>query len=458
MTRIVTLDIHNYEEKFRQAAAQLSASTITDRNKAFILAYRDACLLQQTCGKVRLIRVIGALLLFARQLGKDFDQATREDLQRLVSSMLTRQPPYSPETISTYKAIIKRFYTWLGAPNEFGAKAPAPAIVTWITTHVRARDKKKLQRNQLLLPSDIEKVINITQNARDKALDAVLWETGGRIAEIGNLQLKHATKNDVGYTLEVTGKTGTRSVLIVSSAPFLAQWLNVHPFRTDPEAPLWVHYQFSVQPLQMKYDTIRTLLRNQFQRAGIEKHVYPHLFRHSRATYVLASGLMTEAQAKAYFGWTPNTDQLATYAHLLASDANIAILRENHLAPTVEVHEELQATKCYRCGELNPSNADYCTRCNAVLNLAKAYEHQQLHDAKENLLRSMFKVLVEKGLVDEAARAVHDAGLGETLKRLALHVTGEQNIASNIPLPPIALPTAPSVKQDIRPSETNPVV
>jgi integrase/recombinase XerD len=451
MARSVTLDIHNYDEKFEQAAAQVSASTISDRNKAFIFAYRDACLLQQTCGRVRLIRVVGVLLLFARQFGKDFDQATREDVQRLVSGLLTKQPPYSPETIGTYKAILKRFYTWLLAPNEFSTKAPAPAIVGWITTHVRARDKKKLQRNQLLFPSDIEKVISVTQNARDKALTAVLWETGGRIAEIGNLQLKHATKNDVGYTLEVTGKTGTRSVLIVSSAPFLAQWLNVHPFRTDPEAPLWVHYQFSAQPLQMKYDTIRTLLIKQFQHARIDKRVYPHLFRHSRATYVLASGLMTEAQAKAYFGWTPNTDQLATYAHLLASDANAAILRENHLAPTVEVHDELQATKCYRCGELNATNNDYCTKCNAVLNLQKAYEHQQLHDAKENLLQSMFKVLVEKGLVDEAARAVHDAGLGETLKRLALHHTGEQNIASNSS-PNVALKAPPpDVKENAAP-------
>jgi cytochrome c553 len=173
---------------------------------------------------------------------------------------------------------------------------------------------------------------------------------------------------------------------------------------------------------------------------------------------VLASGIMTEAQAKAYFGWSPNSEQLATYAHLLASDANAAILRENNLAAKQEVAEELRAITCYRCHELNAPTNDYCTKCNAVINLHKAYEHQQLHDAKENLLRSMFKVLVEKGLVDDAARAVHDAGLGDTLKRLALHVTGEQNIASNTPLPPSIAPVTPGVKQDVRPSETNPVV
>jgi cytochrome c553 len=178
----------------------------------------------------------------------------------------------------------------------------------------------------------------------------------------------------------------------------------------------------------------------------------------TRATYVLASGLMTEAQAKAYFGWSPNSDQLTTYAHLLASDANSAILRENNLVPKQTASDELHAITCYRCHELNAPTNDYCTKCNAVIRLHKAYEHQQLHDAKENLLRSLFKVLMDRGLVDEAARAVHDAGLGPTLKAVALHESGKQNIASNTPLPPTAFDGATSVKQDPPPRETNPAM
>jgi len=208
-----------------------------------------------------------------------------------------------------------------------------------------------------------------------------------------------------------------------------------------------VHYHFANQPQQLRYGTIRNLLVGYFQRAGITKRVHPHLFRHSRATYVLANGLMTDAQAKAYFGWTPNTNQLATYAHLLASDANAAILRENKLVATTENHDELRAAKCYRCGELNASLAEYCTRCNAVLDLHKAYEHQQLHDLKEQLLTKIFKPQAEKGPVEDPSREIHDAGLGATLKRLARHITGTENIASNTVTRAIALnatvPTTP---------------
>jgi len=453
--RSMPLDIHNYDKKFMQTEAQVRTGAISERNKELIFRYRDACLLAETCGRVRLIRVMGVLLLFGQLVGKDFDQATRDDLQQLLTTLMAHQPPYSPETLSTYKSILKRFYTWLANPNEFSTRASAPPLVSWIATHVRVKDKKKLQRNELLLPSDVEKVVEIGHTPRDKALVAVMWETGARIAEVGNLQLKHVTKAEYGYTLDLNGKTGMRTVLVVSSAPLLTTWLNVHPFRNNPEAPLWTRHHYDTEPQQMKYDTIRNFIVTQFRRVGITKRVYPHLFRHSRSTYVLASGLMTEAQAKAYFGWTPNTRQLATYAHLLASDANAAILRENNLAPKKEVHDELQPVTCYRCNELNPAGAEYCAKCSAVLDLRRAYEHQQLHTINEDLIVSLFKVLVKKGLVDDAARQVHDAGLGSVLKRLALHASGEHPI-TGFASPPVNQ-TAKAVKEnDTR--ETKPPV
>lgn len=442
------IDIHEYEEQFTKTADQVRRSTISERNKSLIFGYRDACLLQQTCGKPRLVRAMSILLILARSLGKDFDQTTREDLERLVSSLLSHQPAYTPETLSTYKAILKRFYTWLESPSTFGSKAPAPPKVSWMTTHVRARDRKKLQRADLLLPSDIENVLAASRNSRNKAFIANLWETGGRISEIGNLQIKHAVPAEHGYTLDVTGKTGQRTPLVISSAPFLAAWLNDHPFKSDPDAPLWVHLAHRDHPVPLRYNRLRDLIIELFNQAGITKRVYPHLFRHSRATYVLASGLMTEAQAKAYFGWTPNSDQLATYAHLLASDANSAILRENNLVEQKKVADELKAVTCYRCHTMNAGTNDYCTNCNAVLNLKKAYEHQQLHDLKEELFTRMFKLMVEKGLIDEAAQSIHDAGLGTTLKRLAMHAKGEQNIT---------VPSRASiVRQDSTPGEVRP--
>jgi len=213
------------------------------------------------------------------------------------------------------------------------------------------------------------------------------------------------------------------SPLIVSSAPYLAQWLANHPFASNPESPLWVQSQYTTTPHHVRYASIRQLLRRYFRRAGITKPFNPHAFRHGRATWVLANGIMSEGTAKVYFGWTPDSGMLATYSHLVDQDANNAILRENSLAPEKPATDELKPVTCKICNELNAPATQYCTKCGAVLNLKRAYEHQQAHQLTDNVVVSFFRILVEKGLVTDAARAVHEAGLGSALKRLAEHTS-----------------------------------
>lgn len=450
----MSIDIHTYDQKSEYAERQVRLSELSERNKNLILGYRDACLVKNVCGKVRLIRVLGVLLLYARLLKKDFDTASKEDIERLISTLMNRQPAYSPETLGTYKAMLKNFMTWVFAPDKFPTTKDVPAQVSWITSHVKTRDKRRLDRRDLLTPEDIEKLLAIIHNPRDKALVSILWETGCRIAEIGNLQLKHITKGQHGYTLDVNGKTGRRSPIIISSAPYLTVWLQNHPFKDDLESPLWVHYQYTTTPEHLKYDSIRYLLIRYFERAGIKKPVHPHLFRHSRATYVLANAIMNEQQAKSYFGWTPASDMLATYSHLIDQDANNAILRENDLTPVQQKSQELQPITCRICNEVNPPRSEYCTKCNAVLDLKKAYEHQALHDMKEELFTKMFRLLVEKGLVDEAAKEVHDADLGATLKRLAQHLNGEAPLHPALAVTP-AVPTGGAA---LAPNSTSPAI
>ena len=445
--RTVTLDIHDFDRQYERAEAGLRASTISQRNKDLIFGYRDACFVQQVCGKVRLIRAIAVLTHLATLLGKDFDQATREDLQRLVTTVMGNH--LSPATIGTYKAVLKRFMGWVLLPNEFPKIIQYPAAVSWMTCHVRKQDERRLERKDLITPDDIERLLAICRSTRDRALISLLWETGARIAEIGNLQLKHLTKTPHGFTLDLKGKTGQRSPLIVSSAPYLAQWLSVHPFKNDPESPLWVYEKFTKSPRHVRYASIRQTLRRYFLRAEITKPFHPHAFRHGRATYVLANRIMTEGTAKIYFGWSADSGMLATYSHLVDQDANNAILRENSMAPEKQSVEDLKPATCTICGELNPPKTDYCTKCGAVLNMTKAYEHQQAHQLTDDVALTFFRILVEKGLVSDAARAVHDAGLGPALQRLADHVSGKQPLSETKP------PDVTSIPQVVPPATAN---
>jgi len=307
--------------------------------------------------------------------------------------------------------------------------------------NVRRRDRQMIQRRELLTRSEIDQLLRATNFARDRAFVSALWEAGPRVSEIGNMHIKDAMPVQNGYSLNITGKTGTRNPLVVTSAPYLSLWLSLHPAANNPDAPLWPQLR-SGEPLT--YDAIARMLQRLFRKAGIKKPCHPHLFRHSRVTYVLANAIMNEQQAKTYVGWTPESDVIgSTYAHLTDSDANNAILRENNLAPHQQAQRDLQPVACRICGQLNSPRAEYCQRCSAVVDLKKAYEHQQLGDLKDDLFAKMFKLLVEKGMIDEAAREIHDARLGKTLKRLAQHMSGERSI-----IEAVVNQNAPVVKQN----------
>lgn len=442
----MAIDIHSFAKQYEQTEQHLRASAISARNKELILQYRDACLLRQVCGKVRLIRVMIVLGRCAGILGKDYDAITRPDVERIITTLMNEG--LTPNTLATYKSILKRFVCYVSSPDAF-PNCPAPPSVAWVRTHVRRADERRLQRTELLTTEDIQALLNIARSTRDRALIMTLWETGGRISEIGNLLIRDVVKHKYGFTLDLNGKTGRRSPLVVSSAPYLAQWLANHPFRENPNSPLWVHNQYNDHPVHLQYGTIRYLLRRYFTRAHINKRFNPHLFRHSRATALLSEGIMNESQAKSYFGWRPDSNMIGTYSHLIDQDSNNAILRENNLTPQREVSDKLKPRLCHVCDELNPPGTDFCTRCNAILSLKKAYEHQQVQDLHNDVTMTLFRILVEKGLIDDAAAAVHDAGLGSALKRLVEHQEETQRATpqrrpSTSTTPPTTTPAPPT--------------
>ncbi|RLG70969.1 MAG: hypothetical protein DRO11_05300 [Methanobacteriota archaeon] len=50
-------------------------------------------------------------------LGKDFDKATKEDIERLVKRL--ERSDYSAWTKHDYKVALKRFYRWLNGGEEY---------------------------------------------------------------------------------------------------------------------------------------------------------------------------------------------------------------------------------------------------------------------------------------------------------------------------------------------------
>jgi integrase len=356
---------------------RIENSDICEENKKSIL---DFLFLAQASGFsiFRLLKYATILFYLAKMLDKPFLEATKEDIIRIVQKIESRD--CSDWTKRDYKLVLKKFYKWLKRTDYY------PDEVVWIRTSVRNRFKLP---EELLSEDDIKRLVDAAENLRDKALILVLYESGCRIGELLTLRLKHVVFDEYGAVLMVSGKTGQRGVRIVFSAPKLQQWVENHPLKDDPDAPLWVTRGTSKRNTILTYGSVSTLLRMLAKRAGIKKRVYPHLFRHSRATHL--ANHLTEAQMKQYFGWVQGSRMASIYVHLSGRDVDRALLRLNGINLGEEVREEIKSLVCPRCRARNSPDARFCSKCGLCLDPKTAMQVDELKAKIDRLINELIK-------------------------------------------------------------------
>jgi len=153
--------------------------------------------------------------------------------------------------------------------------------------HAKIRNAKT--HEDLLTEEEVKKMIDFARSVQERAFIATLYESGCRLGEIIYMRINQFKFDNYGAQLFVTGKTGPRRIRVVSCVPYIAEWLNKHPFRNDPNAYLWINRRLKPH----LYSRIRAILYLTAKKAGIKKRVNPHNFRHSRATYL--ANYLTEA-------------------------------------------------------------------------------------------------------------------------------------------------------------------
>lgn len=395
------MDLYNYPKRLEGALARMrQEKKICEENKQAIVAFSKVRLAKGS-SHGRVAKVVYCMRFWAIWLGKQFSQTTKEDLISVVGE-LESNPKYAEYTKYDFKIVLKMFYKWLlGNDEEF------PKEIKWLKPNIKNESHKLPE--ELLSEDDVLKIANTAENLRDKALVLVLYEAGCRIGELLSLKMKNVQFDQYGAVLRVTGKTGDRRVRIISSAPMLASWINIHPKAKDSDAMLW-HSSWGKKHNGVKclsHGTVYELIRELAVKAGIKKKVHPHLFRHSRATAL--AGKLTEAQMKEYFGWVQGSDMAATYVHLSGRDVDNALLKLQGLVKEEnEEEEKLKVKCCQRCKEPNSPISKFCTRCGLPLDqefIAVVEKERQNSDNLMNMLMEdrefkefMLKKIFEKGL------------------------------------------------------------
>lgn len=402
--------IHPYQHNLEVAKKHLEESEeVSQKNKQLIFEFEKATLLEEQSALPTRYKYIDVLSNTVRRYtNKDLDQLTKEDYKDIITK-IEENKDIKPATKQKYKAILKKFGRWIIYKDEaFTQKNVNPETVAWIPTTIKKNDKTKINASDLLTESEIERLIEVAEHPRDKAFISMLYELGARIGEVGNLRIKDLTEDCGGYLVELNGKTGPRTPIIIRSAGIVTTWINQHPLRNNPNAPLWVtinsmnhkpknnkklkrHLHFKDKNEKLDYKNFQTLIRRLSEKANIKKKVHLHLLRHSRVTHVLVNNEMTESMAKTYFGWVPNTKSIAEYSHLTSRDANNGYRKALGLMPENQKKNELK--KCYNCGSVNEKTSIFCHKCSRPLSYADLENHKKKEDTREELLHTVIKQL-----------------------------------------------------------------
>jgi len=347
--------LYNFENQLSNVRERISGLENKENIKLIEKFLKE--LFAEGVSEPRVIKYANHLKIIAEKIDKNFLEVNKEDIINFLSNL--EQSKYSEWTKKDYKVALKKFFRFLGKEE----------LMKDIKTTMR-NNRKKLPED-LLTKSEIKKMIETATHPRDKAMISVLYEGGLRIGELASLNIKNVVFDEYGAVIKVRGKTGERRVRIISSSSLLAKWIETHPRREDKNAPLLINLSTNYKNKGITYRGISMRIKEIAKKAGIDKKITPHLFRHSRATHLAT--VLTEAEMNEYFGWVQGSDMPATYVHLSGRDVDDKMLKIYGLKrEDKEKEEELKPKECPRCKYINGPTDRFCSRCGAVLNEEEA--------------------------------------------------------------------------------------
>lgn len=318
---------------------------------------------------------------------QDAKTLTREQIE---DYLIHLKQTVAPATLWGRELDLRLFYRWLD-----------PALENLLFVTKLKRYKINVPVEEILIPDDIQAIIRVCKNQRDRALVMLFWDSGARREEIETANLNNLQFDQQGATIIVDGKTGRRRIRLTISVPDLQLWINQHPDRENPEAPLFTAYnKYALTVNRLDSQTMYNILVGLGKKANIPRHSNPHAFRHGRATELSKLGF-TEMELRNWFGWEKNSGMPAVYIHLSGREVDDKILRlmGMEVKPEEEVKPVLNPIKCPRCNTFNSPDTLYCRICSLMLAAGGQNPVDMMKDALNEKVERMERAL--KMLMDE---------------------------------------------------------
>jgi hypothetical protein len=292
------------------------------------------------------------------------DRGAAEEVVRYIND----EKAGSPETNKDYRTAFRMF----GGLVSDGDTSEKPDTIDWIPGGYPSNYDPAPDPSDMFRWDDhIKPMLAACNNSRDRALIAMAWDLGPRPGELYDLTVGRFTEHK--YGLKVTlerGKQGTRSPLLIPSAPYVRDWRDDHPAADDPSAPLWSR---TTRCEEITNQRIRDIVREKAEQADITppSAPTPSQLRKSSASFLASQGV-SQAHLENHHGWRRGSDVASRYIAVFgeAQDREIAKAHGREVDEAEET-DALAPLQCPHCGQETPSDRAACMHCGGPLDQEK---------------------------------------------------------------------------------------
>lgn len=226
---------------------------------------------------------------------------------------------------------------------------------------------------------------------RDRCYHSMANDMSARPHEILNLRISdiefHISEEGKSYAeARITGgKTGSRTVPLIDSLPYIREWYEEHPSSSNQKTWLFVsrgnnhgckltydalvsryeYYKKKYFPALLNHETVPAPDKS-FIRNLLTKPWNLYVFRHSALTE--KSQYLTESILRSHAGWTMSSKMPQVYIHLSGESSKILLEKRGIITrQDKEKLEELRSRQCPNCSEPNRRDARFCFKCKMLL-------------------------------------------------------------------------------------------
>lgn len=263
------------------------------------------------------------LAQFAHYILRMYDVPPKKVEPEMISNYMSRLYELGREKSSQARALsgIKSFFNYL-LLEEIIDSSPAELIEA---------PKSSRPLPDTLSTEEIDRLIgsiedSTTKGLRDRAILEVLYSCGLRVSELCDLKLGDLFFGE-GY-IRVIGKGDKQRLVPMSSIARsrIQLYMDVRSKERRKEEILFLNNRGKKLTRVM----IFTIIKQAAQRAGIEKKISPHTFRHSFATHLLEGGANIR-----------QVQELLGHENILTTEI-YTHLDDSHLRQTLEEHLGLE--------------------------------------------------------------------------------------------------------------------